>query len=84
MTYKRDKGDIEMNTSEAIKAKRKNLGLTQKDFADALGMGRNGDSGSLTLCLPLDFHNPLHYSPLRLIFLSNFKILLVIVCHCVV
>lgn len=28
--------------------------------------------GSLTLCLPLDFHNPLHYSPLRLIFLSNF------------
>ena len=40
--------------------------------------------GSLTLCLPLDFHNPLHYSPLRLIFLSNFKILLVIVCHCVV
>ena len=40
--------------------------------------------GSLTLCLPLDFHNPLHHSPLRLIFLSNFKILLVIVCHCVV
>ena len=40
--------------------------------------------GSLTLCLPLDFHNPLHYSPLRLIFLSNFKIFLVIVCHCVV
>ena len=32
-----------MNTSEAIKAKRKKLGLTQKDFADALGMGRNGD-----------------------------------------
>ena len=29
-------------------------------------------NGSLTLCLPLDFHNPLHYSPLRLIFLSNF------------
>ena len=40
--------------------------------------------GSLTLCLPLDFHNPLQHSPLRLIFLSNFKILLVIVCHCVV
>ena len=39
--------------------------------------------GSLTLCLPLDFHNPLHHSPLRLIFLSIFKILLVIVCHCV-
>lgn len=32
-----------MNMCEAIKAKRKNLGLTQKDFADALGMGRNGD-----------------------------------------
>ena len=28
--------------------------------------------GSLTLRLPLDFHNPLHHSPLRLIFLSNF------------
>ena len=41
-------------------------------------------SGSLTLCLPLDFHNPLQHSPLRLIFLSNFKIFLVIVCHCVV
>ena len=40
--------------------------------------------GSLTLRLPLDFHNSLHHSPLRLIFLSNFKILLVIVCHCVV
>ena len=42
------------------------------------------DLGSLTLCLPLDFHNPLQHSPLRLIFLSNFKIFLVIVCHCVV
>ena len=41
-------------------------------------------SGSLTLCFPLDFHNPLQHSPLRLIFLSNFKIFLVIVCHCVV
>ena len=41
-------------------------------------------TGSLTLCLPLDFHNPLQHSPLRLIFLSNFKIFLVIVCHCVV
>ena len=40
--------------------------------------------GSLTLCLPLDFHNPLQHSPLRLIFLSNFKIFLVIVCHRVV
>ena len=48
---------------------------TQKAFS------RNG---SLTLRLPLDFHNSLHHSPLRLIFLSNFKILLVIVCHCVV
>ena len=34
--------------------------------------GRVFEPGSLTLCLPLDFHNPLHYSPLRLIFLSNF------------
>ena len=42
------------------------------------------ERGSLTLRLPLDFHNSLHHSPLRLIFLSNFKILLVIVCHCVV
>lgn len=40
--------------------------------------------GSLTLCLPLDFHNPLQHSPLRLIFLSNFKNFLVIVCHRVV
>lgn len=32
-----------MIVSEEIKAKRKQLGLTQKDFADALGMGRNGD-----------------------------------------
>ena len=43
-----------------------------------------GKVGSLTLCFPLDFHNPLQHSPLRLIFLSNFKIFLVIVCHCVV
>lgn len=32
-----------MSVSEEIKKKRKQLGLTQKDFADALGMGRNGD-----------------------------------------
>lgn len=32
-----------MNISEQIKSKRKRLGLTQKDFADALGLGRNGD-----------------------------------------
>lgn len=32
-----------MNMCESIKVKRKRLGLTQKDFADALGMGRNGD-----------------------------------------
>ena len=32
-----------MSISEEIKEKRKQLGLTQKDFADALGMGRNGD-----------------------------------------
>ncbi len=32
-----------MNIHENIKAKRQELGLTQKDFADALGLGRNGD-----------------------------------------
>ncbi len=32
-----------MDVSENIKSKRQQLGLTQKDFADALGMGRNGD-----------------------------------------
>lgn len=32
-----------MSVSCEIKEKRKFLGLTQKDFADALGMGRNGD-----------------------------------------
>lgn len=32
-----------MNISRDIKEKRMNLGLTQKDFADALGMGKNGD-----------------------------------------
>ena len=26
------------------------------------------EDGSLTLCLPLDFHNPLQHSPLKLIF----------------
>jgi len=32
-----------MNIGENIKEKRINLGLTQKDFADALGMGKTGD-----------------------------------------
>lgn len=32
-----------MNTSKDIKEKRLSLGLTQKDFADALGMGEFGD-----------------------------------------
>ncbi len=32
-----------MSVSEEIKEKRKSLGLTQKDFADALGMGKNGE-----------------------------------------
>lgn len=32
-----------METCEIIKEKRINLGLTQKDFADALGMGKYGD-----------------------------------------
>ena len=42
------------------------------------------ESGSLTLCLPLDFHNPLHHSPLRLIFLSNFYFSSVLFCTLVV
>ena len=42
------------------------------------------DAGSLTLCLPLDFHNPLHYSPLRLIFLSNFYFFSVLFCTLVI
>lgn len=32
-----------MSTNDMIKEKRSVLGLTQKDFADALGMGRNGE-----------------------------------------
>ncbi len=32
-----------MNIGETIKEKRVRLGLTQKDFADALGMGKTGD-----------------------------------------
>lgn len=32
-----------MELCNQIKEKRKKLGLTQKDFADALGLGRNGD-----------------------------------------
>lgn len=32
-----------MEIHESIKAKRQQLGLTQKDFADALGLGKNGD-----------------------------------------
>ena len=44
----------------------------------------NIKAGSLTLCLPLDFHNPLHYSPLRLIFLSNFCFFSVLFCTLVV
>lgn len=32
-----------MDIHESIKAKRSELGLTQKDFADALGLGKNGD-----------------------------------------
>lgn len=47
------------------------------------GCGQS-EHGSLTLCLPLDFHNPLHYSPLRLIFLSNFCFFSVLFCTLVV
>lgn len=32
-----------MEIHESIKNKRQELGLTQKDFADALGLGKNGD-----------------------------------------
>ena len=32
-----------MSIGEEIKKKRNSLGLSQKDFADALGMGKNGD-----------------------------------------
>lgn len=32
-----------MEIHESIKSKRQQLGLTQKDFADALGLGKNGD-----------------------------------------
>lgn len=34
---------MKMDICENIKCKRQALGLTQKDFADALGMGKNGD-----------------------------------------
>ena len=34
---------MKMDICENIKCKRQVLGLTQKDFADALGMGKNGD-----------------------------------------
>lgn len=50
----------------------------------ASGMHCVGCPGSLTLCLPLDFHNPLHYSPLRLIFLSNFYFFSVLFCTLVI
>ena len=36
-------GGTIMNYAEQIKARRQQLGLTQKEFADALGMGRSGD-----------------------------------------
>ena len=38
--------------------------------------------GSLTLDFNLHFHYHLYYSLLRLIFLSNFKFSIVIVCNC--
>ena len=56
-----------------VSRKKKNCVVSIKD-------GR----GSLTLCLPLDFHNPLHYSPLRLIFLSNFYFFSVLFCTLVI
>lgn len=33
-----------MNIADQIKEKRKNLGLTYKDFGDAIGLGTNGDT----------------------------------------
>ena len=71
--------DLVKRYKELIALDHFNLSIKEGEIFGLLGP--NG--GSLTLCLPLDFHNPLHHSPLRLIFLSNFKILLVIVCHCV-
>ena len=50
----------------------------------AFDKAKNERTGSLTLCLPLDFHNPLHYSPLRLIFLSNFYFFSVLFCTLVI
>ena len=68
--------------------------MTVDDVAQELGVSKqkgyriirqlNEEFGSLTLCLPLDFHNPLHHSPLRLIFLSNFYFSFVLFCTLVV
>ena len=55
-----------------------------KNKAFTVGVADLEHLGSLTLCLPLDFHNPLHYSPLRLIFLSNFYFFSVLFCTLVV
>ena len=44
-----------MNIHENIKVKRQELELTQKDFADALGLGRNGDRTLLEYKSVMDF-----------------------------
>ena len=51
------------------------------DPSTSLGATRHG---SLTLCFPLDFHNPLQHSPLRLIFLSIFCFFSVLFCTLVI
>ena len=57
--------------------------LSESEMAFAEIVWENAP-GSLTLCLPLDFYNPLHHSPLRLIFLSNFYFFSVLFCTLVV
>lgn len=42
-TGQNDLKETLMMYNEQIKAKRERLGLTQKEFADALGLGKNGD-----------------------------------------
>lgn len=61
------------------------IGDEEQEHFDSLADVLKGNvPGSLTLCLPLDFHNPLHYSPLRLIFLSNFCFFSVLFCTLVI
>ena len=63
---------------------KKDIEKMEKEIEHRKLVVRKEALGSLTLCLPLDFHNPLHYSPLRLIFLSNFCFFSVLFCTLVV